>query len=75
MMVGYDGHRGSVNYLGVVPSERGTGLGRRMMERAEVLLLARGCPKVNLSVRADNVEAVAFYELLGSVVEGGDHAV
>jgi ribosomal protein S18 acetylase RimI-like enzyme len=75
MMVGYDGHRGSVNYLGVVPSARGTGLGRRMMERAEALLRARGCPKVNLSVRADNVGAVAFYEHLGYVVEGGDHAL
>lgn len=35
IMVGYDGHRGSVNYLAVAPSHQGRGLGRLLMERAQ----------------------------------------
>ena len=75
LMVGYDGHRGSINYLAVAPAFQGTGLGRMLVAHAEQLLVARGCPKVNLSVRADNADAIAFYERLGYVVEGNDHAV
>ncbi len=75
LMVGYDGHRGSINYLAVAPELQGTGLGRVLVAHAEKLLLARGCPKVNLSVRGDNVDAVAFYERIGYVVEGTEHAV
>ena len=40
-----------------------------MMEAAETRLLALGCPKVNLQVRTDNPDAVAFYELLGYSVD------
>ncbi len=75
LMVGYDGHRGSINYLAVAPDLHGTGLGRVLVAHAEELLVARGCPKVNLSVRGDNDEAIGFYEHLGYVVEGTDHAV
>lgn len=75
LMVGYDGHRGSINYLAVSPALRGGGLGRVLVAHAEAVLVARGCPKVNLSVRGDNVEAIGFYEHVGYVVEGTDHAV
>lgn len=74
-MVGYDGHRGSINYLAVAPDLQGMGLGNDLVTHAEALLLARGCPKVNLSVRGDNSGAIASYERLGYVVEGSDHAV
>ena len=37
-MVGYDGHRGWVNYLAVDPAPRGGGLGARLMAEAERLL-------------------------------------
>jgi len=65
VMVGYDGHRGWVNYLAVDPAWRGRGLGRMLMDKAEQRLLALGCPKVNLQVRASNEHAVAFYRHLG----------
>lgn len=65
VMAGYDGHRGWVNYLGVDPSLRGRGLGRRLMLAVEGLLGARGCPKVALQVRRSNHEAIGFYESLG----------
>jgi ribosomal protein S18 acetylase RimI-like enzyme len=65
VMVGYDGHRGWVNYLAVDPAWRGRGLGRMLMDKAEQRLLALGCPKVNLQVRTSNEHAVAFYRHLG----------
>ncbi len=64
-MVGYDGHRGWVNYLAVAPGARRQTFGRSLMDEAERLLLARGCPKLNLQVRADNADVIAFYERLG----------
>lgn len=68
-MVGYDGHRGWVNYLAVDPARRGRGHGRALMAEAERRLLALGCPKLNLQVRADNAAAIAFYERLGYAVD------
>ena len=64
-MVGYDGHRGWVNYLAVHPDCRRQGHGEVLMRRAEQALLAMGCPKLNLQVRSSNVQALAFYRALG----------
>lgn len=65
VMAGYDGHRGWINYLAVDPDARRRGLGRALMAEAERLLRERGCPKINLQVRADNREVVAFYQRIG----------
>ena len=65
VMVGFDGHRGWVYYLAVAPERRRQGLGRRMMEAAEQWLRKRGAPKIQLMVREDNAEVIAFYEALG----------
>jgi hypothetical protein len=35
------------------------------MDEAERRLLAVGCPKVNLQVRAPNADAMRFYEPIG----------
>ena len=64
-MAGYDGHRGWINYLAVDPDFRRAGYGRAIMAHAEQILLETGCPKINLQIRADNADAVAFYESLG----------
>jgi len=65
VMVGDDGHRGWVYYLGVAQSERKTGLGHRLMDEAETWLKARGCPKIQFMVREDNHQALGFYRALG----------
>lgn len=65
VMVGWDGHRGWVYYLSVAAGERRSGLGRALMTAAEDWLRARGCPKVQLMIREDNVDALRFYEALG----------
>ncbi len=69
IMAGYEGHRGWVNYLAVHPDARGAGHGRALMNEAEALLLARGCPKVNLLVRGENAEARGFYEAIGYQID------
>lgn len=65
VMAGYEGHRGWINYLAVAPKLQRQGLGREMMKAAERLLLARGCPKINLQVRAENEAIISFYQAIG----------
>ena len=64
-MIGYDGHRGSINYLAIDPDCAGQGYGTVMMQAAEAFLLSKGCPKINLCVRRDNEAAAGFYRELG----------
>ena len=64
-MVGFDGHRGWVYYLAVHPALQGKGYGRMLMAHAEQLLIERGCPKINLLVRAGNRAVIDFYDKLG----------
>jgi ribosomal protein S18 acetylase RimI-like enzyme len=65
VMAGYDGHRGWLNYLAVSPGFQRRGYGRQLVAHAEAALLQRGCPKVNLQIRAANERAAAFYARLG----------
>jgi ribosomal protein S18 acetylase RimI-like enzyme len=65
VMVGYDGHRGWINYLAVAPDYQRRGYGRKMMEAAERCLRAEGCAKINLQVRTTNSDVLAFYTAIG----------
>ena len=69
VMVGHDGHRGTVYYLGVEPDLQGHGYGRQAMAAAEAWLRDRGVWKLNLLVRNENRVAIGFYEALGYAVE------
>jgi len=64
-MAGYEGHRGWVNYLAVSPEHQRKGLGKALMREVEKRLIERGCPKLNVQVRAANGEALQFYRRLG----------
>lgn len=68
-MVGYDGHRGWINYLAVAPSRQRVGLGRALMDEAERRLRAVGCAKINLQVRSGNAAAMTFYRRIGFAVD------
>lgn len=68
-MIGYEGHRGWINFLAVAPDLQGGGHGRALMEEAERILRGVGCPKINLQVRATNTKVIAFYEKLGFAAE------
>ncbi len=65
VMVGYEGHRGWVNYLAVSPEFQRCGYGRQIMQHAESALESLGCPKVNLQIRESNNQAINFYQALG----------
>lgn len=65
IMVGADGHRGWVYYLGVLPDCRGRRFGEAMMRAAEQWIIARGMPKLQLMVRDDNAAVISFYEAIG----------
>lgn len=69
VMVGHDGHRGWLYYLGVDPAAQKAGHGRAMVAAAESWLAARGVPKVMLMVRPENDRVRAFYAALGYIVE------
>ena len=69
VMAGYDGHRGWLNYLATSTAARGTGVGRALVEHAEAALLQRGCPKINLQIRAGNDAVAGFYRHLGYTVD------
>jgi ribosomal protein S18 acetylase RimI-like enzyme len=64
-MVGYEGHRGWISYLGVAPEHQHKGFGRAMMDEAERLLRQCGCPKINLQVRTTNHAVIEFYQRIG----------
>ena len=65
VMVGYEGHRGWINYLAVSPQHRRKGFARMMMEEVEEKIRAIGSPKINLQIRTTNLEAIRFYESIG----------
>ena len=64
VMLGYDGHRGSVYYLAVHPLYQNHGLGRLLMDYCEAFLLDLECPKINLYVRESNLSVLDFYQHL-----------
>lgn len=65
VMLGEDGHRGWVYYLAASPERQRAGIGRALMQAAEIWLAARGVWKVQLLVRGENLGVRAFYEKLG----------
>lgn len=66
---GYDGHRGWLYAVAVLPGQRQAGIGSRLVASAEQALRARGCIKVNLQIRAGNHAVSDFYRALGYSVE------
>jgi ribosomal protein S18 acetylase RimI-like enzyme len=65
IMVGYEGHRGWINYLAVLPTCQERGYGRKLVDRAIAELRETGCLKINLHVRSANASVVEFYKHLG----------
>ena len=54
-------------HIDLLDRARGTGLGRRLVERQLAGLRAAGAPGVHLEVARDNENGIAFYEHLGFV--------
>ena len=61
VMAGYDGHRGWIYSLAVVPSLQKKGIGTRLLHYAEARLSEIGCMKINLQIVAGNEAVERFY--------------
>ena len=68
-MAGYDGHRGWLYAVAVDHPHRRHGIARHLVAYALDALRQLGCIKVNLQIRSDNAQVVAFYESLGFCIE------
>ncbi|WP_112605391.1 GNAT family N-acetyltransferase [Rhizobium sp. WW22] len=62
-------HAGKLG-IGIIPTYRGRGLGRRLLEATLRAARDAGIERVELSVHADNSRAVALYEKVGFIREG-----
>ncbi len=69
VMAGYDGHRGWINYLAVLPEFQGRGIAFKLMNCAEEMLRNMNCPKINLQVRTSNKTVIEFYKRIGFRVD------
>jgi ribosomal protein S18 acetylase RimI-like enzyme len=69
VIAGFDGVRGWIYHLAVLPEHRRRGFATTLVRSAEQRLQDLGCPKVNLQVRPTNHEVVAFYRSVGYQVE------
>ncbi len=64
-MAGYEGHRGWINYLAVLPQYQRQGFATQMMQEAEKILRGAGCPKINIQIRSSNTGVIEFYKTIG----------
>jgi ribosomal protein S18 acetylase RimI-like enzyme len=65
---GFDGRRGIVYHLAVMPSKRRKRIGQMLMKELEKRLQQKGCLKYYLLVTRDNQHALAFYQNIGCEV-------
>lgn len=68
-MAGYDGHRGWLYAVAVLPEQRRGTIGATLVQHAVATLRQLGCIKVNLQIRSTNPQVAAFYQSLGFEVE------
>ncbi len=55
----------NIHDLAVVPDARGRGVGRRLIDAVEAEARRRGCGRITLEVRSDNLGAQQLYRRLG----------
>ena len=65
IMGGYDGHRGSINYLAVHPHYQRNGVATALIQQLEKRLTALGCPQIQLLIHKEDIDVSNFYEQLG----------
>jgi hypothetical protein len=69
VIAGFDGHRGWLYSLAMLPQHRRKGIGTQLVKKAIGELKKLGCLKVNLQINSDNNEVVEFYKKNGFLVE------
>lgn len=61
IMAGYDGHRGWIYSLAVIPEKRRGKIGTKLLKHAENELKELGCVKINLQIHQHNEIVKKFY--------------
>jgi ribosomal protein S18 acetylase RimI-like enzyme len=69
IMAGYDGHRGWIYTVAVIPEKRKTKIGSKLLEHAEKELKKLGCVKINLQVYNSEEFVTDFYLKNGYKIE------
>ena len=69
VIAGFDGHRGWLYSLAVIPNKRNKGIGKLLVDKAIDELEKLGCLKVNLQIINDKNSAISFYKKLGFSIE------
>ncbi|MDG2411988.1 MAG: GNAT family acetyltransferase [Halioglobus sp.] len=68
-MAGYDGHRGWLYAVAVLPQQRRNGAGAALVKETIAALKSLGCIKINLQIRSHNRQVADFYQALGFNIE------
>jgi ribosomal protein S18 acetylase RimI-like enzyme len=63
---GWDGWRGNVYRLAVVPEARRAGLARRLVDAAERMLVSKGARRISALVERHEAHAVGFWDALAN---------
>ena len=61
----WEGRRGWINRLAIVPEHRNNKLGSKLVEEVEERLKTKGCEKVNLLIDGGNASVQDFYRKIG----------
>ena len=69
IMLGFEGRRGWINSLCVLPQYQGMGYGSELVQHGMEVLRNLGSPKINLLIRPTNTKVKAFYKKLGFKTE------
>ena len=69
VMAGYDGHRGWIYSMAVLPDHQKKGIGSALLKYIEEKLSALGCLKVNLQIMEGNEPVEKFYKANGYSTE------
>lgn len=64
---GWDGWRGNISRLAVLPGCRREGIGRALVEQVTLFLFAKGARRISALVEHEHRQAVAFWDSLGRV--------
>ena len=69
IMAGYDGHRGWIYSLAVIPEKRKANVGTKLLKHTENELKKLGCVKINLQIYKNNKIVKEFYLKNGYDIE------
>ena len=69
VMAGYDGHRGWIYSMAVLPIYQKKGIGSALLIFAEKTLSSLGCMKINLQIMVGNDAVQRFYQANGYLPE------